>query len=347
LSIINRKGAIALGLATPFIFSAAAGEGQQLEDLYAAAAAEGQLTIYTGGGTLGPEIKAFNTRYPQIHVTVMPAYSNVNDVKIDRMLSDHDVTADVVSFQTVQDFVRWNAAGELLHYRFPGLEMYDRHYADPSGAFVATALFPLTFGYNAQLVAPGDVPRSALDFLRPEFNGKAITCYPHDDDATLYLFYTLQQKYGWEFVDHYMANAPVFIEGHLGVLQAIAAGKSLVTFDCSAHVAFDLQDQGRPIAIAFSNVDPTPVFFNTSAILRAAPHPDAAKLFTSWYLSLEQQSRTGTWSGRRDVPPPRDAKPLSSYQLANDYRAFMVRTSLIEELRRRFLAYTGPVTNRS
>jgi ABC-type Fe3+ transport system substrate-binding protein len=263
------------------------------------------------------------------------------------MLSDHDVTADVVSFQTVQDFVRWNADGDLLPYRFPGFDMYDRHYADPSGAFAATSLFPLTVGYNTQLVAPGDVPRSALDFLRPEFKGKAITCYPHDDDATLYLFYTLQQKYGWGFVDRYMANAPVFIEGHLGVLQAIAAGKSLVTFDCSAHTAFDLQAQGQPVGAAFSNVDPTPVFFNTTGILRAAPHPNAAKLFTAWYLSPERQALTGTWSARRDVPPPRGYKPLSTYRLANDYRAFVVRTSLIDELRRRFLAYTGPVVNRT
>jgi ABC-type Fe3+ transport system substrate-binding protein len=263
------------------------------------------------------------------------------------MLSGHNVTADIASFQTVQDFVRWNAEGELLPYRFPGIDMFDAHYADPGGAFAATSLFPLTIGYNSQLVAPGDVPRSALDFLRPEFKGKAITCYPHDDDATLYLFYTLQQKYGASFVDHYMANAPVFIEGHLGVLQAIAAGKSLVTFDCSAHTAFDLQAQGKPVAAAFSSVDPTPVFFNTNGILRASPHPNAAKLFTAWYLSPERQALTGTWSARRDVPPPKGYKPLSSYRLANDYRAFIVQTSLVDELRRRFLAYTGPVVNRT
>jgi len=345
--IVNRKGALALGLAAPFAFAARPSEAQQSDDLAAAAATEGQLTIYTGGGTLGPEIKAFNARYPQIKVTVVPAYSNVNDLKIDQMLRDHAVTADVVSFQTVQDFVRWNKAGELLPYRFPSFDGYDRHYMDPGGAFVATSLFPLTVGYNTQLVAASDVPRSALDFLKPEFKGKATTCYPHDDDATLYLFYTLQQKYGWAFVDHYMANAPTFIEGHLGVLQAIAAGKSSVTFDCSAHTALDLQAAGRPVGVAFSSVDPSPVFFNTSAILRAAPHPNAAKLFTAWYLSPDQQSQTGTWSADRDVPPPRGYKPLSSYHLANDYRSFMVNASLVDDLRRRFLAYTGPVVNRT
>jgi ABC-type Fe3+ transport system substrate-binding protein len=343
---INRREVLALGLAAPFALSTSERAAAQSGDLYAAAKAEGALTIYTGGGTLSSVVKAFNDRFSGITVNVVSAYSNVNDVKIDQQIQAHNVSADIISFQTVQDFVRWNRAGELLAYRFPDFGLFDSHYKDPSGAFVATSLFPLTYGYNSQ-VAEADVPRSALDFLQPKFKGKAITCYPHDDDATLYLFYTLQQKYGWEFIDHYMANGPTFVEGHLGVAKAVVAGKSLVTFDCSAHMALDMREQGQAIGIAFSTVDPTPVFFNTSAILRAAPHPNAAKLFTAWFLSREQQIETGTWTARSDVPPPRGFKPLSSYLVAGEYRSFMVNAALVEELRRRFLAYTGPVVNRS
>jgi hypothetical protein len=312
---INRRELLALGLAAPLAFSTAKPAAAQPDDLYGAAKAEGALTIYTGGATLSAEVKAFNARFPGLDVSVVSAYSNVNDVKIDRMLREHDVSADVVSFQTIQDFVRWNQAGELLPYQFPGFASFDPHYKDPGGAFVATSLYPLTYGYNPQLLAAPDVPRSALDFLRPAFKGKIVTCYPHDDDATLYLFSSLQQKYGWEFIDRYMANAPAFIEGHLGVAKAIAAGKSLVTFDCSAHMALDLRAQGQQIAIAFSPVD--------------------------------LQAGTGTWSARRDVPPPAGYKPLASYRLANDYRNFMVNATQVDALRRRFLAYTGPVVNHS
>jgi ABC-type Fe3+ transport system substrate-binding protein len=345
--MINRRAVLGLGLAAPLAVSSTGRLAAQVDDLYATAKSEGRLTVYTGGSTLAPVIKAFNDRFPGIDVTVVSAYSNVNDVKIDQQLREHNVSADIVSFQTVQDFVRWNRAGELMPYRFPDFALYDPHYTDPNGAFVATSLFPLTYGYNPKLTAPGDVPRSALDFLRPELKGKAITCYPHDDDATLYLFYTLQQKYGSGFIDRYMANAPAFVQGHLGVAKAIVTGTSLVSFDCSARMALELSKQGQPIAIAFSSMDPTPIFFNTSAILRAAPHPNAAKLFTGWYLSREQQVETGTWSAHRDVPPPPAYKPLASYRVANDYRAFMVNAPLVEELRRRFLAYTGPVVNRS
>ena len=57
--------------------------------------------------------------------------------------------------------------------------------------------------------------------------GKLITCYPSDDDATLYLFYTIVQKYGWDYVDKYMANEPNFVQGHLNVARSVGAGTNL------------------------------------------------------------------------------------------------------------------------
>jgi ABC-type Fe3+ transport system substrate-binding protein len=101
----------------------------------------------------------------------------------------------------------------------------------------------------------------------------------------------------------------------------------------SARIALDAKDKGGAIDIAFSTIDPVPVFFNTNAILRDAPHPNAAKLFLNFYLSNEQQIANGTWSARRGVPPPHGMQPLSAYQLANGYRAFMVQTGLVDDLR--------------
>jgi ABC-type Fe3+ transport system substrate-binding protein len=344
---MNRRNALGLVLAAPLAIAAGAGARAQDDGLYAAARSEGALTMYTGGASSNSTslIKAFNDRYPGIEVTVVGAYSNVNDVKIDAQLRAGNVSADIVSFQTVQDLVRWNAAGQMLRYRFPGVEMFDPHYLDPNGAFTATNLNPLTYAYNTKLVAPADVPRSALDFLQPKFAGRAITCYPHDDDATLYLFHTLQQQYGWEFIDRYMKNGPAFVEGHAGVVQAIAAGDKSVSFDCSTHMVAEPQAKGQPIAVVFSPTDLTPVFFNSTGILKAAPHPNAAKLFTAWYLSREQQIKTGNWSARRDVPPPTGFEPLASYRLANEYRAFVVDAPLIASLRAKYLAYTGPIVN--
>ena len=90
----------------------------------------------------------------------------------------------------MQDFVRWTRAGEIAPFKFSGWAGIGAAFKDPRGAFVATNLNPLTYGYNSKLVKESDIPRSAPDFLKPQFRRQAITCYPHDDDATPYLFYT-------------------------------------------------------------------------------------------------------------------------------------------------------------
>ena len=45
----------------------------------------------------------------------------------------------------------------------------------------------LVCAFNTEKVKPGSMPRSALDFLKPELKGQIITTYPHVDDVTLYL----------------------------------------------------------------------------------------------------------------------------------------------------------------
>jgi ABC-type Fe3+ transport system substrate-binding protein len=203
----------------------------------------------------------------------------------------------------------------------------------------------LTYAYNTKLVRSEDAPASALDFLKPQFRGKLISVYPHDDDAALYLFHLIVQKYGWDYMDRYMANQPNFIQGHLPVARSVASGENMATLDASSTV-WQLKRAGEPVEVVFSSVDESPVFTLTGGIFRDAPHPSAAKLYLTWFLSKEQQSRLGTFSPRVDVPPPGGLGPLTSYKIANGYREFITSAGLVADLRRRFEGYTGPAVNK-
>jgi ABC-type Fe3+ transport system substrate-binding protein len=66
----------------------------------------------------------------------------------------------------------------------------------------------------------------------------------------------------------------------------------------------DVQQEGGKVALAGPTDDFLPVFFTAEAILKDAPHPNAAKLYVTWFLSKEWQTRTGVYSSRRDVPAP-------------------------------------------
>jgi ABC-type Fe3+ transport system substrate-binding protein len=154
------------------------------------------------------------------------------------------------------------------------------------------------YGYNPEKMQEADVPKSALDFLKPRFRGKLVTVYPGDDDATLYNFDLIVQKYGWDYMTKYMANEPYFIQGHRDVAARVRSGAAVVTFDIS-------QTSSGTLKVAMSQADKTPVFFTAAGILKDAPHPNAAKLLVSWLLSKELQGRNpAAYSPRADVPPP-------------------------------------------
>jgi hypothetical protein len=75
-------------------------------------------------------------------------------------------------------------------------------------------------------------------------------------------------------------------------------------------------------------------------------HLHAAKLYLTWFLAREQQSRLGSFSSRVDVPPPEGFQPLASYKVANNHREFMTNDKLVADLRKRFEGYTGPPANK-
>ena len=337
-----------LGLSVSATFLCAfPAQPQNLEAIYANAKSEGALVLYAGGPTApwDAATKEFSARYPGIAVSVTGGFSNVLDKKIDAQLAAGKLDVDLAIFQTLQDFVRWKQQGALLEFKPQGFDKIDPSFADPRGAYVAVQVNAHTYAYNPNLVKSEDVPRSALDFLNPRFKGKVVSCYPADDDATLYAFYSIVQKYGWSYMDRYMANQPNFIQGHLGVARSIASGENLVTFDTIATISMDQKNLGLAQAVAFPASDPLPIWPFTAAIFKSAPHSNAAKLFLTWYLSPEEQSKTGNWSPRSDVPAPDGWKPILSYKVVNNYRAFLTDTKQLGKLRKRFEAYTGPVKN--
>jgi ABC-type Fe3+ transport system substrate-binding protein len=326
---------------------AATARAETIDEIYAKAKAEKTLVFDAGGPTAPWEAaaKIFGERYPGITVSINGGFSNVLDQQIDAQLKAKKLDVDMAFFQTVQDFVRWKKEGALLPFKPDGFDKIDAHFKDKAGAYVGVSVNAHSYAYNADLVKPADVPRSALDFLKPEFRGKLVAAYPQDDDATLYDFDSIQRKYGWSYMKKYMANQPNFIQGHLGVVRSISAGQNLVTLDTIVSMSLGEKALGKPQAIAFSTIDPLPIWPLTAGIFKLAPHPNAAKLFLNWYLSPEEQAQVGTWSSRSDVAPPDGLKPLSAYKVVNSYREFLTDDKHLAELRKRYAELVGPIKN--
>ena len=139
--------------------------------------------------------------------------------------------------------------GAMLPFRPAGWDTIDEAYKDEDGAFVTVSVNVITYAVNTERVATADVPKSALDFLKPMFAGKLITTDPTDDDAALAVFNSIVQKYGWSFLDKYAAQKPAFVTtGHAAVSDAIVSGDKLASFD-STSSTWRLMRDGKPIAV--------------------------------------------------------------------------------------------------
>ena len=326
--------------------AAAASRAEPVDQLYEKAKVERTLVFYSGGPAAPHENRAkeFMQKYPGIAVSVTGGFSNVLNERIEKQIADRKLEVDMAFFQTVQDFATWKKQGKLLVFKPEGFDQILPNFRDEDGAYMALSANALTYAYNTSQVRAEDAPKSAQDFLKPMFAGRVITVYPADDDAALYLFHLIVQKYGWGWMDKYMATKPTFIQGHLPVARSVASGENIATFDASSSV-WPFKREGK-LEIVWSPVDETPIFTLTGGIFKDAPHPNAAKLYLTWFLAKEQQSRVGSFSSRIDVPPPEGFQALTSYKIANNYREFMINEILVTELRKRFEGYTGPPVNK-
>jgi ABC-type Fe3+ transport system substrate-binding protein len=341
--LIGRLMPVCVALA---VLVAPAARAETLDELYQKAKAEREVVFYSGGPAAPHENRAklFMQQFPGITVSVTGGFSNVLNEQIEKQMADKKLAVDMAFFQTVQDFVTWKKQGKLLNFKPDGFDQIYPNFRDDDGAYMSFSANALTYAYNTAAVKPEDAPKSALDFLKPMFAGKVITCYPADDDATLYLFHLIVKKYGWDWMDKYTANKPNYVQGHLPVARSVASGENIVTLDASSSV-WEFKRQGK-LEVVWSAADETPVFTLTGGIFKDAPHPNAAKLYLTWFLAKEQQAKVGSFSSRRDVPPPEGFKPLTSYKIANNYREFMIDDKLVAELRKRMEGYTGPPVNK-
>ena len=328
-------------LLASLLCAAAQAHAESMDELYEKAKLEKTVTLY-GAGPAGSHdrwIRDFQQKFPGVTVAFTGGLSNGLNQKIEQQLAAKKMEVDLAIFQTIQDFAKWKKVGALLLFKPEGTDVIDPAYRDEDGAFTAVSVNTVVYAYNTELVPAADVPKSALDFLKPVFAGKLITTDPTEDDAALSAFNLIVEKYGWDYMTKYMAQKPAFVTtGHAAVSNAIAAGEKLATFD-STSTTPRLKAQGKPIDAVFSQLDATPVFLVGAAIFKDAPHPNAAKLYLNWYMAKEQQSRSGTFSPRADVAPPPGLQPLSAYRIDTGYRKLVTDEARLMELRKRFGSY--------
>jgi len=154
---------------------------------------------------------------------------------------------------------------------------------------------PTAMLINTEMVKPEDEPKNWTDMLDPKWKGKILSDDPRALGSGQTMFYVTYKKYGREFQEKLIAQDLVFSRDLQVNARRVARGEYPVLLE--QIIPFAKALQGLPVKVI---VPSDGVFYtvHTGAILKGAPHYNAARLFMNHVIELESQKTYGeSWMG--------------------------------------------------
>ena len=151
------------------------------------------------------------------------------------------------------------------------------------------------FLYNTNLVKPDEAPKEWKDLLHPSWKGRILS----DDMRVLgtgqTLFAVFHKVYGKAFLEQLRDQALVTDRDLRMGSRRVARGEYPILLTQQIALASDLH--GLPVKVVLPT-DGCPYTPISSAMLRGAPHPNAARLFMNHFIEMESQIIYGNaWVG--------------------------------------------------
>jgi ABC-type Fe3+ transport system substrate-binding protein len=258
-----------------------------------AARKEGHVVWYSTlivNQILRPMADAFQKKYPGIEMRYSRQTNSDVALKILNEARAHRLQADV--FDGTNSLYPIMEAKLVAEYKPEAAAAYPADIKDSAGRWTAMNLFFLTTGYNTNQVPAADVPKTFADLLDPKWKGKIAWTNdptPQGPPGFIYNILTVMgQDKGMDYLRRFAAQEPVFIPASQRVvLDKVVAGEypiGVMTFN--HHAAISARD-GAPVA--WIRMEPLLETINLIALLKDAPHPNAARLLVEFILSEDGQ----------------------------------------------------------
>lgn len=259
--------------------------------LIAAARKEGRVAYYTPIDLPVAEViaKAFEARYPGITVRVERTGAERVFQRISQEYASNIHAVDVVTSSDAAHFIVWKREG-LLQPFVP--EDVARYYAaeqkDPDGMFATFRASLSVIGYNTRLVKGEDAPKSFADLLDPKWTGKIVKGHPGYSGTIMTATYEIARDIGWDYFEKLAKQRVMQVQSAADPPKKLGLGERAVMADGNEYVLFQVKDSGGPVEAVYPT-EGTPLVVSPNGLFRAAPNPNAARLFQCFCFSPECQ----------------------------------------------------------
>ena len=273
------------------------------ETLIAAAKKEGTVTWYSTGIVdqfIRPAAAAFEAKYG---IKVVYARANTSELSL-RVINEARagrMQADLVDGTTTTVILR---SQDLVEKWIPKVDFPSR-YVDPEGYWVASNEYVLTPGYNTDLIAKGQEPKSWEDLLAPQYKGRlAWNGTPSSSSGQGFVGLVVMER-GEEkaralFKELSKQNIASIKGNARQVLDQVIAGEYLVGLNIFNNHAPISKKRGAPVE--WLKLEPALAVVLPLSLTKGAPHPNAGKLLFEFIVSDDGQKIMAN-SGELPVSP--------------------------------------------
>jgi iron(III) transport system substrate-binding protein len=114
--------------------------------------------------------------------------------------------------------------------------------------------------------------------------------------------FQMVRELGWGYFEKLAQQSVMQVQSSADPPKKLALGERAVQADGNEYNIFQLKEGGRPVETVYAT-EGTPLVVGPNAVFKAAPNPNAARLFQCFCFSGECQQLISDVGGQRSVHP--------------------------------------------
>jgi iron(III) transport system substrate-binding protein len=259
--------------------------------LIEAAKKEGKLVFYTAMDLQLAEYygKTFEQKYTGIAVRVERSGAERVFQRIGQEYQSNIRAVDVVNTADQAHCITWKQNGWLAPYLPEEVSKYfDKAYYDPDALHLTTRVLVSPFGVNTSLVKMEDAPKSFADLLDPKWVGKMVKAHPAYSGTIMNATFEIVRDLGWDYLEKLSKQRVMQVQSATDTPKKLSLGERAIMVDGAGYLVIQGKEKGEPVDVIYP-AEGTPLATSPSAVFKAAPNPNAARLFQNWLHSREGQ----------------------------------------------------------
>src|ERR1019366_1441462 len=154
--------------------------------------------------------------------------------------------------------------------------------------FASFRVWLSVMGYNTDLVKAADAPKSCADLLDPKWKGKIVKAHPGYSGTIMTATFQMARDIGWDYFEKLAKQNIMQVQSSTDPPKKLELGERAVMADGNEYNMFLEKEAGSPVEVVYPT-EGTPLVIGPNGIFKAAPNPNAARLFQSYCFTPEAQ----------------------------------------------------------